>query len=615
MSSVQQSNASPQFIPKTAAEREAFLQLAEAEAAQADLEEQRLQREWLPVREYPFASPISHQEIVVEPVMVPMRDGTSLRTDVYRPAGNGRYPVLLMRGPYNMNSTLDSAPGLLRNLARRGYVGVAQDVRGRFGSEGVFEAAVHEHDDTFDAVEWAAEQSWSNGRVAMTGISYLGFTSYCAAVTKPRGLVAIMPSCIKYGMEQTCGAPPLTAMAGWFIWAGQPTSTLQNFRRIDWMHLPLNQIDDEAGLSHPNFKLMVEERYSDLHATLPAAEIERRLTAIEVPTCVVCGWYDEMIVENLINYERQVRGGGDVRLLVGPWHHNLEDITEARIGQLPVPEVYINRYYLEMERFLEHYLKAGSTTPLEAPGRVLLYVLGSNLWRYEQEWPLSRAVTTSLYLHSAGHANTDQGDGVLRWEQPSGEQPADVYTYNPLDPVRSVEGLGVWNLFTVGQLGDRAAVESRDDVLVYSTAPLEEDLEVTGTIEATLYAAPSAVDTDFIINLIDVHPDGWTQYISQGLVRASYRDGLGERKLIEPGQVYDYRISFRPTSICFLKGHRIRIEVTSSDMDRHARNQNVADAPGTTANVAIAEQTIHHSGLWCSRLDLPVIPGAFSNDR
>ena len=599
-----------QFVPKTPAERQAFLQQADAEAALAAVEEQRLRREWLPVREYPFAGAISHPEIVVEQVMVPMRDGACLRSDVYRPVGDGRYPVLLMRGPYDMNSTLDSAPALLRNLARRGYVGVAQDVRGRFGSEGNFEAAVHEHNDSFDAVEWAAQQSWSNGRVAMTGISYLGFTSYCAAVTQPKGLVAIMPSCIKYGMEQTCGAPPLTAMAGWFIWAGQPTSTLQNFRRIDWMHLPLNQIDDEAGLSHPNFKLMVEERYSDLHATLPAAEIERRLSSIEVPTAVVCGWYDEMITENLTNYERQAQGGGDLRLVVGPWHHNLEDILEARIGQLPVPDVYINRYYLEMERFLEHYLKAGATTPLEAPGRVLLYVMGSNVWRYEQEWPLSRAVTTPLYLSSGGSANTDQGDGELLWQPPAGEQPADCYAYNPLDPVRSVEGLGVWNLFTVGQMGDRAAIESRDDVLVYSSAPLEQDLEVTGTIEATLYAASSAVDTDFIINLIDVHPDGFTQYITQGLVRASYREGLGARKLIEPGKVYDYRLSFRPTSICFRKGHRLRIEVTSSDMDRHARNQNVADAPGTTANVAIAHQTIHHSGLRCSRLDLPVIPAS-----
>ncbi|MEB3200553.1 MAG: CocE/NonD family hydrolase [Synechococcaceae cyanobacterium] len=603
-----ESNDTLQFIPRSAAERDAFLQQAEAEAREAAAEEQRLRREWLPVRSYPFTAAISHPVITVDRVMVPMRDGVALRTHVYRPAVEGRFPVLLMRGPYDMNSTLDSAPGLLRNLARRGYVGIAQDVRGRFGSEGEFEAAVNEHDDTFDAVEWAALQSWSNGRVAMTGISYLGFTSYCAAVTSPRGLVAVMPSCIKYGMEHTSGAPALTAMAGWFIWAGQPTPTLQNFRRIDWLHLPLNRIDDEAGLSHPNFKLQMEDRQTELHTSLPAEEIERRLAAIRVPTCVVCGWYDEFIVENLINYERQARGSSDVRLLVGPWHHNLEDITEARIGQLAVPEVFIDRYYQEMERFLEHYLKRGETTPLQAPGRVLLYVMGSNVWRYEQEWPLRRSVTRTLYLSSGGQANTAAGDGALRWEAPSGEQPCDTYSYNPLDPVRSVEGVGVWNLFTVGQMGDRTAIESRQDVLVYSSAALEQDLEVTGTIEATLYAASSAVDTDFILNLIDVHPDGHTQYITQGLIRVSYRDGLQERRLIEPGRVYAYRIRMRPTSICFLKGHRLRLEVTSSDMDRHARNQNVADAPGTTAHVAIARQTIHHGGAWCSRLDLPVIP-------
>lgn len=178
-------NRSVRFTAKTAVERRAFLDQAEAEAVEAEQEEQRLRREWLPVREYPFAGPISHPEIVVERVMVPMRDGVALRTHVYRPVGDGRHPVLSLRGPYDMNSTLDSAPALLRNLARRGYVGVAQDVRGRYGSEGRFELAVSEHDDTFDAVEWVAAASWSNGRVAMTGISYLGFTSYCAAVTSP----------------------------------------------------------------------------------------------------------------------------------------------------------------------------------------------------------------------------------------------------------------------------------------------------------------------------------------------------------------------------------------------------------------------------------------------
>jgi uncharacterized protein len=594
-----------QFTPKTASERQAFLQQAEAAKAEADREEQRLRREVLPTLSYPFNEPISHPEIVVERVMVPMRDGAALRTHIYRPVAEGPYPVLLLRGPYDMNATLDKAPTLLRELARRGYVGVAQDVRGRFGSEGAFTALVNEHEDTFDAVEWCTAQSWCNGRVGMAGISYLGYTSYCAAITKPRGLVAVMPSCIKYGNEHLSNVPGLGSSCAWFQWAGQPTPTLQNFRRLDWLHLPLNQIGAEAGLDHPNATMQLEER--GFPGSLSAGEISRRVKSIEVPSQIVCAWYDEFLTESLLNYERQAQGDGDVRLVIGPWHHNLEDQTEPRLGKVPLPEPPVNRYYAEMERFFGHYLKAGATTPLESPGRVLLYVLGSNQWRYENEWPLSRAVMTPLYLSSAGNANTDRGDGVLSWEPPA-QQASDRYSYNPLEPVRSVEGVTIWNLFTDGQFADRAAIECRDDVLVYSTPVLESDVEVTGTIEAVLHAASSAPDTDFIINLIDVYPDGHTQYICNGVMRVTYRDGLSERKLIEPGRVYEYRLALRPTSTCFLKGHRIRIEVTSSDMDRYARNQNVADAPGTTANMAIAAQTIYHGGVMLSRLELPVIP-------
>ncbi|MFM7741462.1 MAG: CocE/NonD family hydrolase [Planctomycetota bacterium] len=600
------SEVNPRFVAKSTEQRKQFNDQADAEAREAALIEEKLRREDLPFRQYPFQGPIEHQDIVVERVMVPMRDCVALRTHVYRPAKEGKYPVVMLRGPYDMNSTLDSAPALLRNLARRGYVGVAQDVRGRFGSEGVFRALVHEHEDTFDAVEWAAVQNWSNGRVGITGISYIGFTSYCAGIMRPRGLAAIMPSCTKYGGEHLVDAPALSAMCTWFVWAGQPTPVLQNFRRIDWLHLPLNQIDDEAGLSHPNFKIQVEQQ-SGVPGYLGAAEIEKRLANIEVPTYVVAGWYDEFLTESLMNYERQARNSPDVRLFVGPWHHNLEDIQVASIGLVPTPDKFVDRYYHEMEQFFDHHLKHSSNTPMPSPGRVLLYVMGTNQWRYENEWPLARAETKSIYLGSGGKANTDKGDGQLSWSAPAGDQPTDNYDYNPLDPVRSVEGLGAWNLLTVGRMSDRSAIESRADVLVYTSPVLDEDLEVTGTVRATLYASTSAPDTDFVINLVDVYPNGHTQYLCNGLVRVSYHDGSGERKLVEPGKVYEYQFDLRPTSNCFQKGHRIRIEVTSSDMDRYARNQNVADAPGTTANVAIARQAIYHSGNYASRLDLLVV--------
>jgi len=591
-----------EFIPKTPEQRAAFLKNADEEKRLIDIDERRLRKEMLPTVEYPFETPVAHEDIVIERAMAPMRDGVALRTQIYRPKKDGKYPVILMRGPYDMLGSLDMAPALLRHLARRGYVGVTQDVRGRFGSEGEFEPGVNEHNDTYDAIEWAAAQSWSNGKIGMTGVSYLGFTSFCGAVTNAPGLKAIMPVCINYGSELLTGAPPLNGMAGWMIWAGQPTSTLQNHLRIDWLHLPLKDIADEAGLPHPHFVAQVTERYG-LPTILDSKEIEGRLAKINIPTYIVAGWYDNFNEGMLLNYERQARTSTDIRLIIGPWHHNLGDLTEPRIGKVPTPDIYLNRYYHEMERFFGHHLKEESSRA--PPGPVLIYVLGSNQWRYEQEWPLKRAEYKAIYLGSDGAAGSDLENGTLSWSGPAGRADFDTYDYNPLDPVRPIEGLNVWHL--CNHLGDRDTVESRDDVLVYSTPVLDEDMEVTGVIKATLYASSSAPDTDFIITLVDVYPDGHTQYLVNGIVRTTYREGFGERKLIESGRIYKYEFKLQPISINFQKGHRMRIEVTSSDMDRYARNQNVADAPGMTANVAVAHQKIFHSKEYPSELSLPII--------
>ena len=590
------------FIPKTPGERLAFNKKADEEKRLIDIEELRLRKEVIPIVDYPFKTPVTHKDIVIERAVAPMRDGIGLRTHIYRPVIEGKYPVILLRGPYDMLGSLDMAPALLRHLARRGYVGVAQDVRGRFGSEGEFDPGVNEHDDTYDAIEWVAAQSWSNGKVGMTGVSYLGFTSFCGAVMNAPALKAIMPVCINYGSEVLTGVPPLSGMAAWMIWAGQRTSTLQNYLRIDWMHLPLKNIADEAGLPHPQFVDQVTENYS-LPTILNGREIENRLSKINIPTYIVAGWYDNFNEGMLLNYERQAKTSTDLRLIIGPWHHNLSDLTKPQIGKIETSEIYLSRYYQEMELFFDHHLKdKGEWDP---PGPVLIYVLGSNQWRYEQEWPLKRAKYTSIYLGSDGTANSDVENGVLDWSGPVGNSELDSFDYNPLDPLRSIEGLNVWHL--CNHLGDRKLIEDRYDVLVYSTPILNEDLEVTGVIKATLYASSSVPDTDFIINLIDVYPNGHTQYLVNGIIRATYREGFGERKLIEPDRIYKYEFNLQPISINFQKGHRLRIEITSSDMDRYARNQNISDPPGITANIAIAHQKIFHSDKYPSSLSLPII--------
>ncbi|HBI83938.1 MAG TPA: hypothetical protein DDY24_09455 [Alcaligenaceae bacterium] len=596
------------FVPKTREERLAFNQRADDLKKIADQQEARLRKEVLPTYDaYPFESPVEHDDIVIERVMMPMRDNVCLRSYVYRPKASGSYPVILSRGPYDMNGSMDKWPALYRHLARRGYVCVTQDVRGRFGSEGEFVPMLNEHEDTYDAIEWLAIQPWSNGRVGMTGVSYLGYTSYCGAIMNAPSLKAIMPVCINYGMEVTTGAPTLSGIVGWLVWAGHNISGLKNAARIDWMHLPLDQIDDEAEMAHPWYKSQVRERYDEVSMLRKQPdEIEKAIAKIKIPTYVVAGWYDNLTEGMLTNYERQAKGSSDLRLVIGPWHHNLGDLEQPFIGKIPTPDVYLNRWYLEMERFFNHYLKEDGK-PWSPPGPVLLYILGTNEWRYEQEWPLARAQPTAIYLSSSGRAATDMEDGKLTWDEPASEVP-DQYDYNPLNPVRSIEGLNIWHFNHY--MGDRQTIEARDDVLVYTTAVLQDDMEVTGIIEATLYAASSAPDTDFMVNLIDVYPDGHTQFLTHGVMRVTYREGLHERKLIEPGRIYKYEFKLQPIGVKFQKGHRMRVEITSSEMDKYARNQNVADAPGTTANVAIAHQTIYHGREYPSKLVLPMIPSS-----
>jgi putative CocE/NonD family hydrolase len=602
------SAANPVFVPKSPQERAAFNAAGDQEEAKANAAEKESRTTVLPTLAHPFESPVTHPEIDIVPVRVPMRDGITLRGSVYRPKAGGRYPVIIQSGPYDMEKNLDEMPALFRNLARRGYAVLAIDSRGRYGSAGTFRPLIDEVDNSYDAVVWAAKQPWSNGKVGLTGISYLGWTSYAAGIANPPGLVAIMPSAINYGLENAHGVPYLGSMAGWLIWAGRPgTSATAVTRRIDWMHLPLNRIDDEAELPTAAFDAMVMEKPLEVPGALTSAQIEEQLAKIKVPTYIVAGWYDELNEGMLENYIRQSRTSKDLRLVVGPWHHNVNTAYRgpSMIGVVPASRPHLNAYYHEMERFFGRYLK-GDGIGWNPPGRVLLYVMGANEWRYENEWPLKRAVTTPLYLSSGGKAQTVAGDGVLNWTLPANRQLGDHYTYNPLNPVRTAQGLDVWHLLS--GMTDRAEVEKRNDVLVYTSPVLKEPVEVTGVVKATLYASSSAPDTDFVVNLIDVHPNGHTQYLTNGIVRASYREGTKERKLIKPGKIYEYTFKLRPISIAFQKGHRIRVELTSSDMDRYARNQNVADAPGTSAKVAIAKQVIYHGAGYPSRLELPVIP-------
>ena len=595
--------------PNDAHERawRSFRQQADAVWAEELAEEERIRREVLPSKAIPFPSPVRYPEIVIDRnVRMRMRDGVVLRADIYRPDAGGRFPVAVTRGPYDKTSSLDDIPAVGRNLARRGYVCVAQDVRGRYASDGSYEPFLTEMEDGVDTVEWAAAQPWSTGKVGMFGISYAGFVQFCAAAGRAPHLSCIYPGMIGYGLHtRKTGIPWLASLGAWLIWAGQGRESL-NGNRVDTWHLPLHEIDDKSGYPTPAFDALVN---MDLDFRLPGEMAEEtareHLRNIEVATCCVAGWYDELIEDTLDCWVKLRETLPDARLIIGPWHHNLCDLEEPRIGSIATEDIELKRYYEEMERFFAWHLKGEEVASPDSGAPVRLYVMGRNRWRNEHEWPLARTQYRTLFLHSSGSAGTSLEDGELHWQAPVDEQPPDKYDYDPQDPVRWTHDVDIWSYLL--EMGDRRDVELRSDVLVYTSPVLDEDTEITGCIKAVLFASSDCEDTDFVVNLVDVHPDGHTQYLTHGIVRARYRHGLANPKLLQPGRVCAYEIGLRPTSNVFLTGHRIRIEITSSDFDRYARNQNIA-APEGTGATCVAHQAVFHSGDSLSHLVVPVIP-------
>lgn len=614
MSKSKQDHASKRVeITCTEVQRQAFLDKADADWEVEQAEEQRSRNEVLPNKVIPFTSPITHPDIIVEEnVAVRMRDGVILRADIFRPKAEGKYPVVIQRTPYDKLSTLDFGSSVLRGLAQRGYACIYQDVRGKFASDGEYMPFLNEIDDGVDSVEWAAEQLWSNGKVGQMGVSYGGFTSLSSAVGQAPHLCCIYPAMMEYGFTwRKTGIPPLQGVSAWHLWAGQG-DVLNNPYRIDFNHLPLNEIGERAGFPNPQFDAMVcMDLDTVIRGEFSDEERNQRLALINAKTYVAVGWYDELLTGTVDTWCQIAKTAPDAKLMIGPWHHDLCNMEEARIGLVPTDDVELLRYYEQMEMFFAQHLKGEENAVSQADGPVKLYVMGRNVWRYEQEWPLSRTVYKPFYMHSNGNANSSLEDGVLDWLPPQHEQAADEYDYDPLNPISWSAGSEVWSY--VNDMKGREEIQQRPDVLVYSSPVLQEDIEVTGTVAATLFAASDAQDTDFIACLVDVHPDGHTQYLTHGIIRARYRNGIEKPQLIEPGQVYKYEFEMSPTSNVFLKGHRIQIEVSSSDFNRYPRNQNIAAAPGQSSDTKIAHQTIFHCGAHLSHFLLPVIPNTTSD--
>ncbi len=568
-----------------------------------------------------------------------MRDGTTLLANIYRPA-QGQWPVLLMRTPYGKDLPMAAVPLDPVQIANRGYVVVIQDCRGRMASQGDWSPYRNEALDGVDTIAWAAQLPYSNGDVGMFGMSYMGADQWLTALHQPAALKVIAPLLAwnnpLNGSNFRAGAFELGRMVSWNLMMGMgvlmrrhradPAALGRSIAALVQQHdklgtegywsLPLKQFSSLIDLDiAPSFFDALEHPMD--RAFYDEITMRGKQQSVTVPSFNVSGWYDVFLQDTLDNFSQTHQHGStpearQSKLLVGPWSHGnfsnpIGDINFGFAASAALINLQSDLGSLQM-RWFDHWLK-GSDTGITSEAPIKLFVMGANIWRDEYEWPLTRAVETRFYLHSNGQANSLNGDGRLSTEPPTTEE-SDHYTYDPAHPVITRGGNLLMALEFPGGPFDQRPTESRTDVLVYSTPPLEQDLEVTGRIRVHLWAISSAPDTDFVARLVDVHPDGYARNLADGIIRARYRniESGAAPTLIEPGKAYEYEIDLWSTSNLFKAGHRIRLDITSSNFPRWDRNPNTGHPLGSDAELVEANQTILHDQEHPSYVVLPVIP-------
>ena len=538
-------------------------------------------------------------------VMVRMRDGVHLSTNVFRPAAPGRYPTVLVRTPYGKH---DEITQHFRAFVERGYAIVQQDVRGRYESEGSFSPLTQEPDDGDDTLNWIAAQSWSDGKVGMMGGSYLGIVQWKAAIRNNPHLKAIFP--VVSGDDDY--RDRFYSTGGAMKWGNRLLWTSENvraegfqppeFQRFIWT-LPLRDADLIASGEHVGFLQKAMDHPAN-DAFWKSISTREALKRVKVPVFSVGGWFDNFVESDLDAFQTLRKTSGLNRILIGPWPHDMSSrITTVDFG--PASSAPLRKVQLE---WFDQWLK-GQDVALALQPPMRIFVMGINQWRDEYQWPLARARNTHYYLTSNGYANTAKGDGGLDTRAAPFKAPTDHYVYDPRNPVPTRGGNVCCDptIFPWGPM-DQSVVEKRRDVLVYTTPPLQDDLEVTGPISLILFAESTAVDTDFSAKLIDVYPDGRAMNLTDGLLRARYRESLEKATLLHPGQVFRLAVDVGVTSNVFRRGHRIRLEVSSSNFPRFDRNPNTGSAIADEKRMLKATQTVYHDRQHASYLLLPVVP-------
>jgi len=597
-----------------------------------------------------------YEVFVQNDLRIPVRDGTKLALDLYLPAKDGKpvkgkHPTLLARTPYNKNGLAAEA----RWFAARGYAVVVNDVRGRYASQGRWRMLVDDPDDGFDIAQWIGQEPWSSGKVGTFGTSYVGGTQHALACTRPPELACMIPvdsvsntgvAGIRHG-----GAFELRFM-NWIFTIGAPNAREaladpklknaleQNGKLMPQhlLHLPVRP--GMTPLKHvPDYEAWLVEvmRHGDNDAFWKQpgyAVVDNVERYADVPVYHVTGWYDSWCRQNVMNWQALSKTKKSPQLLIiGPWTHGSQAKNFAGEIEFP-PEAALdfNQWRL---RWFERWLKGvNNGVEKEGEGPVRLFIMGGGdgrksaagrlrhggSWRQEKTFPLERTQFTPYYLH---------GDGSLNRKPPAEKATATTFRFDPENPVPTIGGnlSSVAGLLEAGGFDqrcrastlfakDQLPLSERRDVLVFQTAPLEEDVELTGPVTVNLYVSSTAVDTDFTAKLIDVYPPnpdyplGFDLNIGDSIIRMRYRDSLEKAELMKPGLVYKAAIELYPTANVFAKGHRIRLDLSSSNFPRFDLNPNTGEPLQQHRLMIAADNTVYHNASQASHVVLPMIPKA-----
>ncbi len=590
--------------------------------------------------------------IIDQKVMMPMRDGIRLATDIYRPKTDEPVPVIFSRTPYNFNSWGDgeqrtrTAQRALEAV-KRGYAYVVQNERGRYYSEGEWDILGVPLTDGYDAFSWMKDQDWCNGKIGTLGCSSTAEWQMAVAALDHPSHAAMVPQGYGAGVGRV---GDINEQGNWyrggaeqmlfFSWlygvehdkfkpripAGATQEDLIRISRfydlapenppVDMskalQHLPLTDILQNIGGKREIYDKMIVRKPND-----PAwyeGGLYHDDMDFGVPSFWFASWYDVSITPNiaLFNHVRTNASDAEVRdnqyLVIAPTLHcGFTRATENTIvGERSVGDARLN-YNEQIYAWFDLWLKGKSNDFKEKTPRIQYYTMGSNIWQHAETWPPENTAMVSYYLHSEGLANSSNGDGVLSTRKPV-EDYSDSFTYDPMDPVPSYGGnvCCTGNAVKGGSF-DQQQMETRDDILVYTTDVLEEGLEVSGFIESTLYVSSDAKDTDFTIKLIDVYPDGSAYNLDETIQRVRYREGYDKEVFMEDGEVYQVDLTPMSTSNYFAKGHRIRIEISSSNFPRFARNMNTGGNNYDEMEGVVAKNKVHHSAVYPSVIRLPIV--------